>query len=297
MHSIPVLRFGLVASAWFLFFGAPLLGQNIVIAEYKGKIYPVLAAHRQYPEVEVAGKRVDADERRLGLKKADEYLPVFVSVHRPGVYAPLLYIGGNTDLRTSARYESFSAYFETPYKLSNVFLVLEWNHDSKEGKQMFLYEVGNLEPRIVKFLNLNVPVGFSFNKGKYRLHLFSNGSEVLHSKIPKERRDAAMKRMIAKRIRGVQEAEPKAFIGPTPDYPTSLFKAKTKGQAIITMTILANGQVIDPVVTSATEPAIGASALEAVKEWWFLPKVEKGRAVESQFTMPFDSGPPSKSQD
>jgi TonB family protein len=50
----------------------------------------------------------------------------------------------------------------------------------------------------------------------------------------------------------------------------------------------------DPVVTEATEPAFGEAALQAVREWRFLPKVVDGRRVESQVSLPFSFAPPVK---
>ena len=93
------------------------------------------------------------------------------------------------------------------------------------------------------------------------------------------------------------EADVKPFIGPSPVFPDSLLKTKTKGQAIIALQVGANGRVHDPVVKNATEPAFGASALEAVREWRFLPRVKNGHAVDSQVEMPFEFSPPSKPED
>ena len=134
MSPTPVLRFGLFAIALFLSLVARLTAQNIVLGEYKAKAYQVIAANRQFPEVEVAGKRVSAEVGRLALKKVDEYLPVLISIHGLKVSTHHLNMGAS-QLNNEFR---FHARFETLYQLPNVFLVLELNHDTKEGKTLFL---------------------------------------------------------------------------------------------------------------------------------------------------------------
>jgi len=269
----------------------PLAAQSVLLGEYEGKAYPVKLARDRLPFVEVGGKTVGANPKRLGLAKVDEYLPVFISIRGLKVNSFHLNTGGsqiNNEFHFQAR-------FETAYKLSNVFLVLELNHD-KEGKQLFLQEVGDLDPRETKSLRIIVPLQFSVGKGHFKIHLFSNGAEVLHSEMPEEYREKAVDRMIAKRIATLQSAEPAPFVGPAPEYPASLAKAKTKGQAVITLQIGPNGRVHDPAVKSATDPAFGIAALEAVKQWRFFPRVGQGHAVESQIEMPFDFSPPSQTE-
>jgi TonB family protein len=47
------------------------------------------------------------------------------------------------------------------------------------------------------------------------------------------------------------------------------------------------GHVLDAKVASASDPAFGAAALDAVRQWRFVPEVRNGRAVPSDVTLPF----------
>ena len=82
-------------------------------------------------------------------------------------------------------------------------------------------------------------------------------------------------------------AAPRPFVGPSPEYPPGLRKAKVKGEAMIRLQIRANGAVLDPQVRSASDPAFGEAALAAIRMWRFLPKVKDGRPVGTEAEMPF----------
>jgi len=267
----------------------PLAAQNVLLTEYEGKMRPVVRARETRPFVEVGGKQVSAAGRRYALHKIDEYLPVFISVRDLQVGTHHLSVGTaelNHDFKLSAR-------LETPYWIEDVFIVLELDTESA-GKVLFLYEVGNLEPREPKSVSVWVPLSSGLGKGKYQMHLFSKGVEVLHSNINPLQREAVLDRMIRKRIESVKEAGPKLFTGPQPEYPPALLKTKTSGHAVISVRIGANGRLYDETVKSATDPAFGQAALVAVKMWRFLPQVKDGRPVETRADLPMEFTPPAE---
>jgi TonB family protein len=177
--------------------------------------------------------------------------------------------------------------------LENVFIVLELSTEL-QGKVLFLQEVGQLEAREPKLIEARVPMSSGLGDGKYKFHLFSGGLELMHSNIPPTVRDAALDRMTYNRLKGAPDGPPAPLIGPVPEYPKNLLKAKTKGRAVISLRIGANGRANDPVVKSATDPAFGESALVAVRLWRFLPRVVKGKPVATDVDLPFDFAPPEK---
>ena len=237
--------------------------------------------------MEVDGKQVAAEGRRFALYKVEEYLPVFISVRDIDVGSSYMEMDGaaiNHEFKLRAK-------LETPYNLDNVFIVLELDTASA-GKVIFMTEVGQLKPRDVKYLSLRVPMQSAMGSGQYLIHLFSNGSEVLNTNIDPMYRETVVDRMTEKRIASVKDAAPKLFFGPTPDYPTTLWKSKTSGKVVVSMRIGANGRVYDPAVKSASDPAFGEAALTAVRLWRFLPRVKDGHAIETVASMPLDFTPP-----
>jgi TonB family protein len=289
MNLTPVSRRAGLTLALSLLLAAPLAAQNVLFTDYNDKFLPVVRARGNRAYVVVDGKYVVADGRRFALQKTAEYLPFFVAVRDLEVKTHHLEVSGselNHDFIFRARLES-------PFYLDDVFIVLELNSENI-GKVIFLQEVGNLEARESKTVSVTVPLSSGLGEGKYQFHLFAGGREVLHSNIPPMQRDHVLDQMTLRRIADVQDAPPKPFIGPGPEYPSALLKTKTTGQVVVSLRIGANGQVYDPKVKSASDPAFGEAALVAVRLWRFLPQVRHGRPVETFVDLPFDFKPPEK---
>jgi TonB family protein len=266
-----------------------LAAQNVLFADYDGKFYPVLRARGNSAFVKISDKLVVADGRQFALKPAKDYLPVFVAVRNLAVKTSYLNMNGS-----ALNHEfHFRGTLETPYRLEDVFIVLELETESA-GKMLFLQEVGQLNPRDPKAVAIVVPTSSGLGTGHYHFHLFAQGIEVLQSEIPPLLRDAAVDRMIAARLPAGPDAVPQFFIGPEPEYPAALLAAKTKGQVVISIRIGTSGQVYDPAVKSATDPAFGESALAAMRLWRFLPRMKGGRPVEARVDVPFNFSPPEK---
>lgn len=265
--------------------GAPrLFGQHVLVAEYKGKPVVVRALRKNQPLFEQDGKLERASSSRVGLHKVEEYLPMHISVRDVRVktrHAQLMDTG--TEINRTLQ---FHAEFESAYKLDEVFLVLDLNSENI-GKSMFIWEIGTLEPRKPQPMTLNVPLVDTLGSGKFKLHLFSGGREVFHTQMPFTHIQRSLDRMVAKRTKDVKDALPRPFVGPAPEYPPALRKAKTKGEAVIRFTLSPKGSVLEPVVKSASDPAFGESALAAARQWRFLPKIVSGRAVSTAVDMPF----------
>ncbi len=269
----------------------PLSAQNLLYVENDGKPCLVQGAEGTRPRIELNGTVTTVNGHRFALKKIEEYLPVFVSVRNIDVHSTYESYNGAGQVNNTM---FFNAKFETSYRLDNVFLLLDLDV-AQAGKVFFLYEVGPLEPNKPKPLSLTVPLASPLGAGQFHFHLFVGGAEALHSEISFFEREASLNHMIARRIAAVQDAAPKPFIGPAPEYPASLLKSNIKGQAVVTIRIRPNGSIQDPVVKSATDPAFGAAALAAAREWRFLPRVKDGHPVESTVEMPFLFSPPENS--
>ncbi len=289
MNTTPILRRAANLLAVLILSAGPLAAQQVLYADYAGKFYPVLRAQGNSAYVKVNDKLIAADGHRFALNPGKVYLPVFVSVRNLDVKTSYMNLQGSA-LNNEFH---FQASLETTYRLEDVFIVLELIPETAE-KILFLQEVGQLNPRESRNISLQVPLTYALGHGRYLLHLFSQGIEVLQSQIPALQRDEAVDRMIAARLPAGPEAAPQVFLGPEPEYPPELLKAKTKGQAVISLRIGANGRVFDLVVKSATEPAFGEAALEAVRLWRFLPRMKGGRPVEAKVDVPINFTPPEK---
>jgi TonB family protein len=291
VRSAPFVRRLAVALALWVAFRPSLAAQNVLLTEHGGQILVVRGASGLRPVVELEGKRTVSSGYRLGLRPVEEFLPVFVSVRNVQVTTSFITVadsGGeiNNELH-------FRASFESTFLLDNVFVVLDLRGE-RAGHMFFLYEIGSLEPREPKPVEISVPLAFAFGSGQYYYHVFVDGMEALHSGIPVEQREAALDHMIAKRIGAVQDGHLKVFVGPPPEYPKSLRKANVAGRATVSVRVTATGRPVDITLKNATDPAFGEAAVAAVRLWRFLPVVRNGRPVETLANIPFAFTPPVK---
>ncbi len=288
MISAPDLRGCAAAFLLFACLTATVGAQHVLMAEDGGKMSMVCAADGLRPCVQRNGKVVEINTKGYVLQDVPEYLPVFVTVRDIASRTTSEQIN-NAGQANNNFY--FNATVESSYPLSDVFLVLDLQTESN-GRIIFLSEVGTLEPNRSRPISVYVPMAEPLGSGQYQLHLFSGGAEVFQSTIPFWSREQTLNKMVARRIKDVHAAPPKLFVGTPPEYPAALRKSGAKGMAVISVRIGANGDVFDPVVKSATDPAFGEAALTAIRDWRFLPKVKDDLPVETKADVPFIFSPP-----
>jgi len=265
-------------------FSGTAYAQSILVTEYRGKTYPVVAARGMHPIVEVDGKRVSATGDRYGLRNVPEFLPAFVTVSALDVHTSSINLVDNGSMINNEFH--FRADFESPYSLEDVFLVLELSLENSE-KSLFLHELGRLEPHKARPLILTVRTGYPLGKGNYQFHLFAGGLEILHSQLPFNVRESMLDGLIARRIEHRPDGPPVVLFGPAPELPGKRGKYPG-GKAVVRMRIRQTGSVVDPAIVETTDPALGEAVLAAVRQWRFLPRIKNGHAVDTVATLPID---------
>ncbi len=286
MNSAPLFRFfaGLCLVA-------PLVhAQQALYAEHNGKFHLVRQVVRSDPYVDDgSGKLVPASGTKFGLSSAPEFAPYYVSVRRLKVETRgLELIGSGAEIN---REFSFRADFESGFRLKNVFVVLDMNSEDA-GKTMFVREVGDLEPRELKAVQITVRLNQRMGAGRYRLHVFSDGMEVFHSEMPLTFIESKLDQIVRRQVKDAPDGPPKPLVGPVPEYPDKERRGKISGAAKVRFTISQNGRVRDLEMVSATLPAFGEAALAAARLWRFLPKIKDGQPVTSIAELPFTFGLP-----
>lgn len=284
----------LLTVSLFALFSSTLTAQEVLFAEHKGRMFPVLRASRERPLIRDKDKIVVPNGSKFVLQKTEEYLPVFISIRNVRVRTASMQL--MTDARQLNNRFEFHARFASPYALEDVFVVLELFLE-KDVKSLFIHEVGRLEPRKSRSLEIVVPLSAPLGEGKYKLHVFVGGRETLHSLQPFTHRERILDRMIAKRAATLKDGAPQLFVGPIPEYPKALLKTKAEGRAVVRARIRSTGAVVDPTVVSASAPAFGESALEAVRQWRFLPLVKDGHPTDTVAELPIQFDLPDEVED
>jgi TonB family protein len=186
---------------------------------------------------------------------------------------------------------TFRAGFLSSAPVDRVYLLI--GIANKNGTvQLFFHEIGMLQPGKISYLSFDHDLAQDFEYASYRVYLFSNGAELLHSEMPPSAIEAGESKLIAKEIQGSPDRGPIKLIAPLPLYPAELQKSeRIPGSASVAFTISADGKVENPNVVESSQPAFGEAALQTLKWWRFVPAVKNGRPVASAARLPFNFTP------
>jgi TonB family protein len=73
-----------------------------------------------------------------------------------------------------------------------------------------------------------------------------------------------------------------------PKYPRELREDGIQGVATVDMVIDSTGRVVAAELISATQPEFGPLALDAAKQWKFIPASAQGKPIATRVRVPFD---------
>lgn len=279
MH--PSRYFALFASV-FLLFASALRAQHLLVAVEDGKPYVVVGARNLAPMVQKDGKIIAIHPERFGMVPGGEYRTAYISVRDIHVETSSVEV----NLHEVNKRFSLRCSLETDYDLPKVYLALQLKNESGQSG-VFLYEVGDLQPQKTKDIEIAVPLLLDNRDGGYTVRFFQGGRELFSSLMMIGEMDLAVDQMIRQKLEGVKDAPARAFVGPSPLYPKALRKQKVEGEAVLQFKIDERGYLSAAKVVRATRSEFGEAALAVIRQWRFLPKVEKGRPVECFAQMPF----------
>jgi TonB family protein len=240
------------------------------------------------PLIEKAGK--------LATASTDQFTFLRATLYRPGLVTLSDFRVNTSHLESSSggrfNYELHiygHAKSDTPFK--KCFMVLEitaWKSSGVAFAEMPDLAAGeNVE------LNLTFPLVDQLEgEGSYRLHLFADGIELLHSKLSAAYL-AKQKNKTEELLAGkTQDWPPILAHKINPTYPESLKRSKVPGTARVRIHITKNGEVDSPELVSASAPAFGEAALAAVVKWKFDPALKARTFVDAKIEVPIVFSPP-----
>lgn len=269
---------------------APLAAQNVLGVEHNGKFEVVRNATTIGTLVLDSGAAVPREGSRPVLKPASEYLPAFITVLEQDFQKGARAISDNgaaqVRLANSGRFV-FNAKLESPRDLDDVVLALVL--ESKDiGNSVYLKDLGHLSAHEIKRVSVDEVTAFKLLGVRLAgVHFFLSGKEIFNSTISGTKWETVLDRMVTARVTAAPDAALKPLYVTDPIYPASL-KSKAAGKAVVACEIDEHGKVVNPTVASATDPAFGPAALEAVRAWRFVPAVKAGHAVSSHAEIPLD---------
>ena len=170
-------------------------------------------------------------------------------------------------------------------------MVLELTSGKDKG---FLFqELPDLRAGNEEEIGLTFKLRERVEEGNYRLHFFSNGLELLTSRMRPNYVIAQRARTEAYLLRNQPDRAVIAVSPRKPVYPAALVAEQLAGSATVRCRVGADGKLLEAQVTAATHPALGRAALDAVHEWKFEPAIKNHHFIQSSVNLPFDFTPPS----
>ena len=264
--------------------------QNAFVVIEDGQSRVVKEIRNGSPLIDVNGKLQPSYGQQFGLTKAPFYLPGLVALPRFIVTTRHL----NLNMEHSAGHLNYEMQIRCTAKsdvaLKNCFFVLElmsWKDTSFLFAAMPDMEAGK-EVNVEKSFKLQVPL----EEGRHKVHIFSDGVELLHSKMPAEYL-AAQKQKTDDFSSG-RRTEFDAVPARTVDavYPAELMGKALEGRVKVNCRINNRGQVESAEVVESNDPAFSEPALAAVRQWKFDPAVKDRHLVESTQIVTIHIHPP-----
>lgn len=87
---------------------------------------------------------------------------------------------------------------------------------------------------------------------------------------------------------GLRSHPPRALHTVAPVHPAELRQKLIGGGCVVECLVATDGRVVDTKVLSATDPAFGQAAIEAVRQWEFQPGERDGQPVAMKVQVPFE---------
>ena len=251
--------------------------QNIFVVNEDGRLRMVREIRNGFPEIDVDGKLQRGYGKRFGLVKTPVYLPGFIVLPK---FIVRTYHLEMIDTAARLNYElEIHGTAKSDVALKNCFFVLELM--SGQDVSVTFADLPDLEAGKEEDFDLYFKLQIPLEEGRYVVHLFSDGVELLHSRMP-ESYVAAQKQKTDDFGSGKKTEFPAIPARKVPAvYPAELKANGLEGQVKMSCRINTRGEVVSAEVVECNHPAFSEPALAAVRQWKFDPAVKDRRLVES----------------
>ncbi len=251
--------------------------QNAFVVNEDGQLRLVKEIRNGFPQIDVDGKLQKGYGQQFALIKAPFYLPGLVALPKFIVKTHHLEM-----TRSAARlnYEmEIRGIAKSDVSLQNCFFVLELM--SWKDTSVLFARMPNLEAGKEEEFDLNFKLQVPLEEGHYLVHIFSDGVELLHSKMPAAY--LAAQKQKADDFSSGRKTEFDAVPARTVRavYPAELTANVLEGRVKVNCRINTRGQVVSAEVVESNHPAFSEPALAAVRQWKFDPAVKDRHLMES----------------
>jgi protein TonB len=275
------------------------LAQNVLFVKLDSGPQLVRGFAFGNPLVVINGKEVSAAGSTLySLQKAAGYRKGLITISALGVTDTQI---DNSAAGTVTLYGTdINAQIQSDVPLKRCFIVLEIPAGLDKG--LYVSELADLNPGEDRKMRISAQLQERLLENKYVLHFFSEGTELLNSKM-----DPAY---IAEQAKKTDQLLREAFLKRQPDHPVRMaagiapvvpvhppeLKARgIVGSAKVSCTINARGELVSVEIVEASEKPFGEALAAAARQWKFEPAVKDHQFVDSTVVVPYEFKLPAAS--
>ena len=265
------------------------MAQNLLVVQEGNSTAVVRAIGANGPMIEIDGKLRNASGSTYGFRKAKAYRKGMITITNFAVT-----ISHTDNLGVDYGYGLDAVgHLESSVSLQRCFIVLEIT--SGKDKGVFYNELPDLPAGEIRELRIVARLRDQVEAGTYQIHIFSDGLELLNSKMPASYLMQESRRTDALILQNTPDHtvalnREKAVVAPV--YPAALVAQGLAGSAQVRCTINVRGEVVSAEVAQATQPLFGEAAVAAVRQWKFEPAVKDHHYVEATVIVPVNFAPP-----
>lgn len=253
---------------------------RILLARYDGAWLPVTAVNTSTPLVLRGGKLVAAStDAGYKLAKVQTYwkgvpAPTVVTVSGVSAHTSDFHVGhmGGNELGVYV----VSGAIDSPDPLTHVYAVFDVQMPTGD-RALMVREIGTLEAGRTRNFEFAFPTSVFSGQGKFYVHLFSNGLELLQTAEGWTAIRGDIERRIAANIQGVRNRGPQPYYVVTPARPASMRDNSPVRQVDVIATIAPDGSVSAASATKGAPPDYATAAERAVSSYFFIPKIVNGK--------------------
>ena len=269
--------------------------QNVLIVAESNGPQVVRAINLGNSEIEVNGKLENSSGTLYALRKAAIYRKGLITFSNLAVKDTR--IEDLTKGTVTVFGTDIDADIMTDTPLKRCFIVLEILSGLDKG--LIVNELPDLVPGDLKRIRVSARLQEHLDNGRYALHIFSDGPEVLNTTMDgnyiaeqaKKTDDFMLQRQPDHSV-SISRAVPPAV----PVYPEDLKARNVTGSAKVRCTIDAHGELVSVEVTEATDPLFGESLATAARQWKFEPAVKNHAYVPAVAIIPYNFKLPPPAQ-
>jgi TonB family protein len=261
--------------------------QNVLVVAESGGPQIVRAVSMGNSLVEKDGKLVPTSGTQYALRKAAIYGRGFIKFSGVAIKENRiedLAKGTETVFGTDLEATVLS---DTP--LRHCFFVWEINTDLDHIP--YAFEMRDLVPGEAQPVRMSAALRAHLEEGHYKLHVFSDGFELLNSTMDDAYIAEQTKKTDEFQLKRVPDhpvSISRALAPAVPVFPADLKAQGVAGSAKVSCTIDDHGNVVDVKVIEATHPSFGEALAAAAKQWKFEPAVKDHQYVPATAVIPYN---------